>query len=180
MTNTLKISFILSSIFSGILIAWNTLSSFFHGVGINYIALLGIIFSLAIIYCTDKIAFKRSKDIFFISCLFCVLELVVYFACEFGDMKLIGGIRVYQNIISSFGLLFIAYISFRFWGEFANKRFQFIEIILGNKVSNPKTKKKAKELSNGCLEEKPNKQNLNQNNKSMEEELEIIVSEDEE
>ena len=103
--------------------------------------------------------------------------MFVYFAFEFGwiDFSLIEeyvlvnnslannalkGFVVYQNILSTLGMLFFAYIAFRFICEVKNKRIKFIEIMLGNEKRSVKVKK-TKELSNGCLEEKPNKQNHN-------------------
>ena len=178
MTKSLKIGYILSLTFSAILVAWNTLSAFFSGVGINFVALLGISFALFIFSNNDKNTFKRIKDILFISYIFCFLEVVVYIACEFGNGESLLGFKIYQGIISLLGLVFLLYILFRFWGELTNKRFGIVEMILGNKTRKPKAKKKTKELSNGCLEEKPNNQFKNQHNQGND--IEIIISEDEE
>lgn len=183
MTKSLKTCFILSLIFYSIVIAWNTFTSFFSGVGINFVALIGIVIASILISCKNKDTQNRIKDIVFISCLFCLLESVIFFAFEFADAETIKGFIIYQNIISILGLIFLAYSTFRFWSELTNKKFKFIEILLGNKCKKPKEKKKAKELTNGCLEEKPNKQATTQQtstSQNNEEELEIIITEDEE
>ena len=156
MTKNLKLSYIFMFIFSAILIAWQTLSNFFGGVAINFIAILGLVFAILLIQFSDKDLMKRIKDLFIISCVFCVLELVIYFACEFGTGESIKGFIIYQNILSFLGILFLAYICFRFTSEYLNKKFTFIETILGNVKRQPKKKeKKAKELTNGSLEDKP-------------------------
>ena len=84
MTKNLKTSYILMFAFSTILVAWQTLSSFLGGVGINYVALIGIVFTTLLISFTDKELICRIRDMFIIACVFCILELVIYFACEFG------------------------------------------------------------------------------------------------
>lgn len=159
MIKDLKLSYILMFVFSAILIAWQTLSNFFGGVAINFVALLGIVFTLLLLIFKNKELFSRIKDLFFVACVFCILELVIYFACEFGYGESLKGFIVYQNIISFLGLLFLAYVCFRFITEFLNKKIKFIEIMLGNVKRTPK-EKKAKELTNGTLEEKPNKHNI--------------------
>ena len=65
MTKNLKLSFILFFIFSAILIAWNTLASFFCGVAINYVGIVGILFVNLLLVMTDKTLFNRIKDLFF-------------------------------------------------------------------------------------------------------------------
>lgn len=184
MTKSLKSCFILSLIFSAILISWGTLSSFFSGVAVNFVAIIGIAITLTLISSKEQHTSNRVKDIIFVCFVFCVLEIVTYFACEFGSGETLFGFKVYQNIISSLGLIFMAYVSFRFWGDLTNKRFKFVETILGNEKRSPKLKKKTKELSNGCLEEKPNNQHQSNNNFSSEtdstDNVEIIISESEE
>ena len=157
MTKNLKLTYIFMFIFSAILIAWQTLSNFFGGVAINFIALLGFVFAILFMHFSDKTLMKRIKDLFIIACSFCVLELVIYLACEFGYGENIKGFIVYQNILSFLGILFLAYVCFRFTAEYLNKRFTFIEILLGNeKIQHKKKEKKAKELTNGSLLDKPN------------------------
>ena len=158
MSKDLKLSYILFFVFSAILIAWNTLSNFFNGVALNFIALIGLVFVVLLLMFSNKELIKRLKDILIIACVFCVLELIIYFACEFGYGECLKGFIVYQNILSGLGLLFFAYIAFRFTTELYQKKIKFVEIILGNEKLKNK-KKKAKEISNGCLEEKPNHKN---------------------
>ena len=156
MSKNLKLSFTLLFIFSAILIAFKTLTSFFGGVAVNMVALIALIFTILTISFKDKEIMKRIADLFVTACAFCVLEFVIYFACEFGCGENSLGFSIYQNIISILGLIFLAYIYFRFSMEMQNKKIKFIEILLGNEKHTSKPKK-AKEVSNGCLEEKPNK-----------------------
>lgn len=178
MTKNIKICFILFFVFTAVLIAWNTLTSFFGGVAINFVGIVGLTFVVALISFSNKEVFKRIKDLFLISCAFCGLELFVYFAFEFGwnDFESLKGFIVYQNILSTFGFLFFAYVAFRFICEMKNKKVKLIEIMLGNE-KRPAKVKKAKEISNGCLEEKPNSQN---NVKEEKTEEDIIIIETEE
>ena len=178
MCKHLKLSYILFFIFSAVLIAWKTLSSFFGGVAINFVGLVGLTFVIMLLCFTHKDLFSRIKDLFFIACGFCVLELMIYFAFEFGwcSSKSVEGFLAYQNVLSIFGFIFFAYISFRFILEMQNKKIKFIEIMLGNEKRSIKVKK-AKEISNGCLEEKPNKQNLE--HKQTEEDENIIIETEE-
>lgn len=180
MSKNLKISYILLFVFSAVLIAWNTLMSFFGGVAINFVALVGLVFAILLLSMNDKPMFSRIKDLFFIACGFCVLELIVYFAFEFGiktydDIK---GFLIYQNVISVIGMLFFVYLSFRFVTEMKGKRIKFIEIMLGNEKRAPKVKK-AKEITNGSLEEKPNKQNTAETNEKENEDSSIIIETEE-
>ncbi len=172
MTKNLKLSYILFFVFSAVIIAWHTLSNFFGGVALNFIALISLVFVSLLLIFSDKCLLGRIKDLLIISCIFCGLELIMYFACEFGCGENLSGFIVYQNILSFFALLFFAYTSFRFSTELTGKKIGLIEIILGNKKSTPK-QKKAKEITNGCLEEKPN-HNLNEEKET------VVIVEDEE
>lgn len=156
MSKNLKTTYILFFIFSAILVAWKTLSNFFGGVAINCVALIGLVFVVSLLSCKDKEIFARIKDLLIISGVFCVLELVIYFSHEFGYGEIIKGFEIYQNIVSFCGLLFLIYVGFRFTTDFLNKKIKFIEILLGNEKPSQK-QKKAKELTNGSLEDKPNK-----------------------
>lgn len=180
MSKDLKLSFILFFVFSGILVAWNTLSNFFRGVAINFVGLIGLTFVVLLLIFNNKCLFKRIKDLFIVACCFCALEILVYFAFEFGTSTLntLKGFLVYQNVISFFGILFFVYVAFRFVTEYQNKRIKFIEILLGNEKCSTKVKK-AKELSNGSLEEKPNQQNAIKETETEDENVVIVEVENE-
>ena len=158
MSKNLKLTYILFFAFSAVILAWRTLLNFFNGVAINFVGIIGLLFVVLFLIFQDKNLFKRIKDLFFIACGFCVLELIVYFVFEFGcdNINVIKGFLIYQNVITAIGLLFFAYIAFRFICEYNNKKIKFIEIMLGNEKSASKKGKKAKELTNGSLEDKPN------------------------
>ncbi len=180
MSKNLKLSYILFFVFSAIIIAWHTLSNFFSGVGLNFIALIAIVFVNLLLVFSSKELLQRIKDLLIIACVFCVLELVIYFACEFGYGETLKGFTVYQNIISFLALIFFGYTSFRFSADLTGKKIAFVETILGNQKRTVK-EKKAKELTNGCLEEKPNQKNDKcHNHNTTSENIEIIISEDEE
>ena len=154
MTKNIKLSYILLFIFTTIIVAFRTLSNFFGGVGLNFVALLGIVFALLVLSLSDKDVIKRIKDMFIAACAFCLMELIIYFACEFGNGETFVGFSVYQNIISFLGILLLVYVCFRFTTDFLGKRIKFIEIMLGNEKRAPKVKK-VKEVTNGSLEDKP-------------------------
>lgn len=176
MSKNLKLNFILYFTFGAILIAWNTLTNFFGGVALNFVALVGIVFSSFLTTMKDKSLLKRIKDLLIVASFFCLLEFVMYFACEFGYGETLKGFIVYQNIISFLGMLYVSYVGFRFATEYLEKKIKFVEIMLGNEKRTPKVKK-AKEISNGCLEEKPNKCSQSQ---SEDETVEIEIPESEE
>lgn len=159
MTKNLKISFLLSFILSVVVIAWHTLTNFFGGVGLNYIATIVVVGLLLSIILFDKHTYSRFKDIFFICCVFAFLETIVYFPYEFGGCQNYEVATVFfnfQNVYSFLGILFLAYLGFRFVTESKNIRIRFVEILLGNeKTFKNKKEKKSKEFSNGSLEEKP-------------------------
>ena len=156
MTKNLKLSFILLAVFSAIVVAWKTLSSFFNGVAINMVALLIIVAILLIIILTDNFVKNRIKEMFIFACVLAGLELIVFFPFEFGaSINALKVFIVFQNIYIVLGLIFMVYIAFRAICEIKGIKFGFIEAMLGNKQTEHK-KKKAKEFTNGSLEEKPN------------------------
>lgn len=183
MSKNLKLSYILLFVFSAIILAWKTLANFFNGVAMNFVALLGLTFVVVLNCLNDKELFKRIKDILIVACSFCVLELVIYFACEFGAGENLLGFSIYQNIISILGIVFLGYLSFRFTTEYLNKKIKFIEIMLGNEKRVVKPKK-AKEFANGSLADKPSKKTtapieMEEETEQNEEETEIIIETEE-
>ena len=163
MTKNLKISYILTLLFSAVVIAWNTFFNFFHGVGINFIVLVSVVAVLLFMLLTDKFVASRIRDIFIISAVFLSLEFIMYFVLELGIVSVysnaFNGFAVYQAILSCFGIVFFIYTMFRFLIDLKEIKLSFIETMLGNNKGERKEKKEkqAKELSNGSLEEKPNK-----------------------
>lgn len=176
MNKNLKLYFILSAAFAGVMMTWNTLSSFFRGVGLNFVALLvigGIIFYIIF---TDPSVRVRTRDLFILGCAFVSLEFLVYVVFEFGTRttKVYQAFSGFQTFLSIMGLLYLAYIAFRFFTELKNIRFGFMEKILGN---GPKKEKANKELENGSLEEKPNHKYHKEEEKQSTEE--VIITEEE-
>lgn len=161
MTKNLKYSFILFAVFFGIVIAWNTLASFFNGVGINFVALLVVLSLIVMLFITDSFVAKRTRELLIACCVFAALEFLIYFIFEFGigSLKTFKVFTVFQNIFSFVGILMAGYLAFRFICEIKGVKFGFVEMLLGNEKRVPK-QKKAKELSNGSLEDKPNHSNF--------------------
>lgn len=160
MSKNLKISYILSMIFAGIIMAWGTISNYFSGVGVCFILLVGILTTLLIFLLTDSFVKSRIKDLFIVTCVFVLLEFFVYFLMEFNLLSIdamLGMLR-YQMFISILALIYLVYVIFRFILDLKDIKVGFIETMLGNKERTKKIKT-AKELSNGSLEEKPNQKN---------------------
>lgn len=164
MSKNLRISFILSLIFAGLLIAWGTISNFFSGVGVPFVSILGILIVLLALILTDDFVKSRTKDIFILACVFTFLELFVYLLLEFGLLNVNGieGVLKYQMVISILALVYLIYIVFRFLTDLKDIKIGFVEKMLGNQERTKKIKT-AKELSNGSLEDKPNKKNIEKN-----------------
>ncbi|MBE5741112.1 MAG: hypothetical protein E7351_01075 [Clostridiales bacterium] len=158
MNKNLKLSYILFLSFFAIIIAWNTLASFFRGVGVNYVALLAITLTLLILILTDSELFDRTKDLFITVVVFTALEFFIYMIFEFGigDYKTWEVFVGFQIAFSVFAILFLGYTIFRLIMEIKDKKIRFVEFLLGSDKITYK-EKKAKELTNGSLEEKPNK-----------------------
>ena len=77
MSKNLKIAYILSLVLASIIIAWGTLSNYFTGVGVCFVAVLGILIALIILLLTDNFVKSRIKDLFIISSVFVFLEFFV-------------------------------------------------------------------------------------------------------
>ena len=156
MTKNLKLSFFISLIFSAIMIAWNTLTRFFSGVGINFVAMLTILGVLLYFILSDKATKSRIMDIFILVVVFTVLEFLVFVVFEFSSsIKAMEKFADFQIFLSIMGMLLMAYVAFRFIMEAKGVKIGFVEMILGNGNSQKKVKAN-KELVNGSLEEKPN------------------------
>lgn len=159
MSKNLKFSFLICFIISAITIAWHTLSEFFYGTGLSYVAILVGVALFLFIILLDKYAFNRTRDLFTMCCVLAILESFVFFPCEFGACSDPDVAIVFfnlQNVFTVIGLLFFVYVVFRLITEAKNIRISFVETLLGNeKVVKVKKEKKSKELSNGSLEEKP-------------------------
>ena len=155
MIRNLKLTYILLAVFTSITMAFKTLTNFFGGVGLNFVAMLAIAFVIMLLALKDSHVAKNCWDMYILSGILLILEFVMYFACEYGNGLFIKGFWIYQNVIAFLGFLVLAYICFRFTLEFLNKKLRFIEIMLGNE-KRVKKEKKAKEITNGSLLEKPN------------------------
>ena len=165
MIKNLKLTYILLAIFAAITMAFKTLTSFFGGVGLNFVAMLAIAFVIMLIALKDRQVAKNCWDMYVLSGVLLFMELIMYFACEYGNGLFIKGFWTYQNVIAFIGFLVLAYICFRFTMKFLNKKLRLIEIMLGNEKRVKKEKKAKKEVSNGSLLEKPNHKEETKENK---------------
>ena len=160
MQKNLKLYYILTFVLVGVVLAWKTLSATFLGAGVNFVAMLVLLAIMLMFICTDKFVKSRTRDLFIVSSVFAGLELIVFLVLEIFNTNLtyntLKGFNIYQSVISFLGLIFFAYVVFRFICEVKGKTFAFVETLLGNNKREKKIKK-AKELTNGSLMEKPNK-----------------------
>ena len=158
MTKNLKTSFVLYMIFYCVLIAWATLSMFFRGVGINFVALIVVLGLILSIKLTDEHVSNRTKELFWASVAFACIEFLLYFFIEFGIARgrFYNVLDILQHVFTGISLLVFAYVIFRYITEMKNVKITFVEIILGNEKP-VKRIKTNKDLSNGSLEDKPNK-----------------------
>lgn len=157
MSKNLRNSYILYLVFASVIIAWQTIFAYFGGVGVAFAGIL-VLFSANLTYkIIDKYVSNRTKDLFILNAIFAGFELLIYFFIEF-RIGTIGAMQVFyiiQNVISFLAILLLAYTMLRFLTDIKNVKIGFVECLLGNSKGKKKTKK-AKEISNGSLEEKPN------------------------
>lgn len=170
MSKNLKISYILTFVLFALCLAWNTLLNFFNGVGVTFVAMFALVLAMMIIIIVDPATRKRFMDIFVLGAVLLVLEIVIFFALEFGGANIqyliaeaaygtsniYTAMHVYQNVIACFAFVFLGYTIFRLICEIKNVRIGFVEVILGNQKIQKK-ERTAKELENGSLADKPKK-----------------------
>lgn len=159
MSKKVKLSYILALVMFGITIAWNTLAGFFNGVGLNYVAMLGIISILIFWLVTEKEVRSRVLEIIIALATFLVLETICYFVFEFGlcsTYECARGFQIYQHVISVLAILCFAYTMVRFLLDFKGIKVHCFEVMLGNEKRVKKVKE-SKEISNGSLSAKPNR-----------------------
>lgn len=188
MSKNLKLSYVLVFATIAISLAWNTLLNFFNGVGVSFVAYLGIVLALLIVVLTDKSTRKRMMDLFVVAAVFLALESIIYFVLEFratnlqmlsleleyGQPNVLKGMIIYQNVIACLALLFLGYTIFRLVCEINGKKVAFVEALLGEKPA--KKERQSKELSNGSLDDKPKKNEI----ETLDEDLEAQTIEIEE
>ena len=180
MTKQLKLVYILSFSFLGVILAWNTLLSFFGGVGINYVGISALLFIIIFSIFKNNL-WKRTKDIIVCLITLFVLETVSYFVVSlaWNSVNALNGFICYQNILSIISFIVFAYFLFRFICEIQNRRILFIEILLGNEKKEAKVKKE-KEVFNGSLEAKPNKKQHSSTSSEEDDEENIIIEDSKE
>lgn len=159
MAKNLRLYYILTFVLVSIALAWKSLAANF-GVGVNFVVMLVLLAIMLMLICADRETRSRTMDLFVVSCVFTGFELISFLVLEIfnNDITLgtIRGFNVYQSVISFLALVYFAYIVFRLACEMLGKKIVFVEILLGN-IKRERKHKKAKELTNGSLMEKPNK-----------------------
>ena len=161
MSKNLKLSYVLLLVFTAIIVSFRTLLNFCGGVGLSFVALFTILTILLYLLLTDEYVKNRIKDMFIVVCVFIFFEFMIYIVFEFGvsNVSVIRAFLIMQNVLTALGLIFLCYVFMRMFLDLKGVKLSFIEIMLGNEKRN-KTPKKAKELTNGSLEEKPNKKGV--------------------
>ncbi len=179
MTKNLKLSFILYLAFFAVVIAFNALMAFFSGAGVAFVGLVGLVTTMLILIFVDKHVFNRTKDLFVLICILTIFEFLVYFVLDFriGNENTWRVFLGMQNVLSFIALLCFAYTVFRLLMEIKEIKIGFVEFILGNPTREVKPKK-AKELTNGCLEDKPNNHFTPSTEDDSEDES-VVIEEDE-
>lgn len=158
MSKKVKFSYILSLIVFGICIAWNTLSRFFSGVGLNYVALLGILSVLTFWFVEDKEIKHRVLEIFIAVCAITALETICFIFFEMStcaSYNVYMGFETFQNVLSILSIFLFVYTMVRFLLDVKKVKVHFIEVMLGNE-KRAKKQKVEKQISNGSLGKKPN------------------------
>ena len=179
MSKNLKLSYILLLVFSAIVVSFRTLLNFFGGVGISFVAMLTIFAVLLFFLLTDEFVKNSIKDMFCVVCFFVLFEFMIYIVFEFGvsNVRVLNSFLILQNVLTALGLIFLCYVFMRLFTDLKGVKIGFIEVMLGNEKRN-KTPKKAKELTNGSLEEKPNKKQEEKTEEKSEKDLNQSESED--
>lgn len=147
-------------------VAISNIISFFSGVGFAFIG-ASLFLILAIInILKDEEHKKRFGDLFILIAIEFLMFIILFFAYDFN----LNGITnkfplLMRNICAIYSLLALGYVIFRYISEIKDKRYKFVEYLLGNYVPEAKAKngkkaskeeaKKNKELENGTLEPKP-------------------------
>ena len=157
MSKNLKLSFILNFALACVVIAFKSFSTFF-GLGLAFVAVLVLFTGVLILLCLDKLCKTRTLDLFIISAVFTALELIIFFVLEINASNVtssaIKGFGGFQSGVSVLAVFYFVYVVFRIVTELKGNRVTFVEKML-NKTPKPKEPKKAKELTNGSLMEKP-------------------------
>ena len=178
MTKKLLTSFIIYLIFAGIIIMLRTTAAYFNGVGVGFVALLGLLAASIVLTNIDKHVANRTKDLLIVSSIFTIWEFLVYFIVEYG-VGTFNTITVFlgiQNVLSFIAIFFFAYIVLRLIADAKNAKLGLIEALLGN---GEKKQKKSREFENGSLEEKPiNKEHPKEEMKTNEQETENNFNEE--
>lgn len=179
MSKNLKLSYVLLLVFTAIIVSFRTLLNFFGGVGLSFVALFTILTILLYLLLTDEYVKNRIKDMFIVVCVFVFFEFMIYIVFEFGvsNVSVIRAFLIMQNVLTALGLIFLCYVFMRMFLDLKGVKLSFIEIMLGNEKRN-KTPKKAKELTNGSLEEKPNKKQEEKTEEKSEKDLDQSESEE--
>ncbi len=160
MSKNLRLFYVLTFVLVGVVMAWKSLAANLFGVGVNFVVMLVLLSVMLMLLCSVAEVKSRSVDMFVISCVFTGLEFIEFLVLEIFNINLttgtIKGFNIYQSVLSFLAVIYFAYVVFRFICEVKGKQVAFVETLLGHN-KREKKEKKAKELTNGSLMEKPNK-----------------------
>ena len=155
MDKKFKLVGLLSLVLAGLAIAWNTLARFFSGAGVNFVAVLAIFATIFMLVIEDKDLYYRTRDLFYVDLGIASFELLVFAMVEyFGRFgKVFSVFTIIQKVFSVFAILYFAYVVLKLLFV-AQDRLGGVFYCLFHS-NKPKKPKKAKELSNGSLSDKP-------------------------
>lgn len=177
----INLSLIFATIIFAISVGYKSLTMFFGGVGIPFVACL-VLFGLVLVFgATKKGNARHLIEIFIMLALIMITQLILFMGYEWA-LTLTWGVVKFRNVccnvLSSMSLFFLAYSFVRLLFELSGKKFVVSEALLGLRQkkeaekSNKKIEKKVpKEIKNGDFEEKPSETikeddgNLNAENK---------------
>lgn len=164
MVKEVKLSFALNLALACVVLAWKSVANFF-GTGLAFVAVAVLCALLLIVFCTNINAKNRTADLFILACVFTAVQFLMFFVLEINAANIssgaVEGFGHFQNFVSVLAIFYFIYVVFRWVTEINGTKVVFVERMLGVPKREKKVKK-AKELSNGSLMEKPNKQELKQ------------------
>ena len=160
MDKNLKLSYICLTVLTSAMVAWLTLTNYFGGAGVTFVAIAISFIVLSVLYICEVSVRARIKYSYFIALFLVAVETILFFALEFGvDNEVAFKILIaIQKVVIILAVMFLVYVVIRFVCDAKGYKIGFIEQTLGGGKP-AKKEKRAKELTNGTLEDKPN--NLN-------------------
>lgn len=166
----INLSLLFSLIIFAIGIAITSISNFFGGFGIPFVAFLVLTSLVFVNGFLNKENRRRLYDIFVFIVIFAIFMSIIFCSVEWAKTytaELVDFVHVISNFLSVISLVFFIYTLVRYLAELNGTKLVVFEVILGfkkierkprekkEKVQKQKVSKSFKEVQNGDLEEKP-------------------------